>query len=57
MDCFGQGVIGEGLVDLDHFSGLDELVEVGGHLGLRGTLTWHSLAESANPTAGVGSGA
>jgi hypothetical protein len=32
MDRLGEGVVGEGLLDLDGLTGLDELVHVGGHL-------------------------
>ena len=29
----GQGVVGERLLDLDRFAGVDELVDVGRHIG------------------------
>jgi hypothetical protein len=32
----GQGVVGESLLNLDGFTGVDELVDVGRHIGQEG---------------------
>ena len=35
MHGFGERIVTEGLLHVDGLAGLDELVDVGGHLGLR----------------------
>jgi hypothetical protein len=35
MDGFGEGIVGEGLLHLDHLTRVDELVQVGRHGSLR----------------------